>query len=99
LPARALPARELLTLSLATPVPSPAAPHKALPPASRPLDLTPREWETLNLLAQGLTNRQIGEQLVLSVTTVNSYLRSIYSKLGVKSRTAAMRYARDHQPD
>jgi len=39
---------------------------------------------------------QIAEELVLSVVTVNSYLRSIYSKLGVTSRTAATRYALDH---
>lgn len=58
--------------------------------------LTRRELEVLRLVAEGYTNAQIGEQLVISRVTVNSYLRSIYSKLGVSSRTAAMRYALDH---
>jgi predicted ATPase/DNA-binding CsgD family transcriptional regulator len=61
-----------------------------------PAGLTRREFEVLRLLAQGLTNVQIAEKLVISVTTVNSYLSSIYSKLGVSSRLGAMRYAIDH---
>lgn len=59
--------------------------------------LTPRELETLWHLAQGLTNAQIAEQLVLAPNTINSYLRTIYSKLGVTSRTAAIRYAIDNK--
>ncbi len=61
-----------------------------------PAGLTKREAEVLRLIAQGLTNAQIADQLVISPVTVNSYLRSIYSKLGVSSRTGAMRYAIDH---
>ncbi len=61
-----------------------------------PAGLTKREAEVLRLIARGLTNAQIAEQLVISPVTVNSYLRSIYGKLGVSSRTAAMRYAIDH---
>jgi len=48
------------------------------------------------LLAQGLTNAEIADALIISRVTVNSYLRSIYSKLGVSSRIAAMRYALNH---
>jgi DNA-binding NarL/FixJ family response regulator len=55
--------------------------------------LSRRELEVLGLLTQGLTNAQIAERLVLSVVTVNSYLRSIYRKMGVTSRTQAMRVA------
>jgi DNA-binding CsgD family transcriptional regulator len=58
--------------------------------------LTRRETDVLHLLAQGHTNAEIAEQLVLSVVTVNSYLRSVYSKMGVSSRTRAARYAMDH---
>ena len=58
--------------------------------------LTRREREVLHLLSEGLSNAQIAEQLVLSVVTINSYLRTIYKKLGVSSRTKAARYARDH---
>ena len=71
--------------------------QEALPSAAVALGLTPREVDTLRLLAQGLTNAQIAARLVLSTTTVNSYLRSIYSKLGVTTRAAATRYALDHQ--
>jgi ATP/maltotriose-dependent transcriptional regulator MalT len=74
-------------------------PHpKTTAPSSSALaaGLTKREVEVLRLMAQGLTNVKIAQQLVISPLTVNAYLRSIYSKLGVSSRTAAMRYAIDH---
>jgi DNA-binding NarL/FixJ family response regulator len=53
--------------------------------------------EVLRLLAQGLTSAQIAEQLVISLLTVNTHVRSIYNKLGVTSRVAATRYAVEHQ--
>jgi predicted ATPase/DNA-binding CsgD family transcriptional regulator len=59
--------------------------------------LTPREMDVLHLLAQGLTSAQIAEQLVIGLVTVNSHVRSIYSKLGVTSRAVATRYAIEHQ--
>lgn len=58
--------------------------------------LTPRELEVLSLVAQGLSDAQVAERLVLSRRTVHGHLRSIYSKFGVNSRTAATRYALDH---
>jgi len=61
-----------------------------------PVNLTQREREVLRLLAQGLTSAQIAEQLVIGLVTVNSHVRSIYSKLGVSSRSAATRYAMEH---
>ena len=60
------------------------------------IDLTPRETEVLRLLAQGLTSSQIAERLVIGLVTVNSHVRSVYSKLGVTSRAAATRYALEH---
>jgi predicted ATPase/DNA-binding CsgD family transcriptional regulator len=63
--------------------------------AVRPAGLTARELEVLGLVASGLSNAQIAEQLVISVATVKTYLSAVYSKLGVSSRTAAMRYAID----
>jgi ATP/maltotriose-dependent transcriptional regulator MalT len=59
--------------------------------------LTSREREVLRLLATGLTDAQIAEQLVLSLHTVHAHLRTIYSKLGVTSRSAATRYAFEHK--
>jgi DNA-binding NarL/FixJ family response regulator len=72
-----------------------SAPRPVIPPVAA-LGLTRRELDVLRELAEGLTNRQIAERLIISVVTVNSYLRSIYSKMGVTSRTAAARYAIDH---
>jgi len=72
-----------------------SAPPTRMPPTS-PAGLTTREMEVLRLLATGLTSAQIAEQLVIGLVTVNSHVRSIYSKLGVTSRTAAARYALEH---
>jgi predicted ATPase/DNA-binding CsgD family transcriptional regulator len=55
--------------------------------------LTARELEILKLVAQGLTDHQIAETLVLSPRTVNAHLTSIYRKLDVNSRAAATRFA------
>ena len=52
-------------------------------------ELTPREIEVLQLIMHGLADAQIAEQLVISRRTVSTHLTSIYSKLNVKSRTAA----------
>lgn len=57
--------------------------------------LSARETEVLGLVADGLTNQQISGHLHLSQATVKSHLVHIYTKLGVDSRTAAVRAARD----
>jgi predicted ATPase/DNA-binding CsgD family transcriptional regulator len=59
--------------------------------------LTPREMDVLRLLAQGLTSAQIAGRLVISLLTVNTHVRAIYSKLGVTSRSAATRCAIEHK--
>jgi DNA-binding NarL/FixJ family response regulator len=61
--------------------------------------LTIREREVLRLVAAGMSDAEVAQQLVLSVRTVNAHLRSIYRKLGVRSRTAAGRYAQEHGLD
>jgi DNA-binding NarL/FixJ family response regulator len=62
-------------------------------PSTSSAGLTTREMDVLRLLAQGLTSAQIAERLVIGLVTVNSDVRSIYSKLGVTSRAAATRNA------
>ncbi|MCZ9309563.1 LuxR C-terminal-related transcriptional regulator [Corynebacterium uberis] len=57
--------------------------------------LTPRELEVLTLVSEGNSNRQIGQELMLSEATVKSHLVHIYDKLGVRSRTSAVAAARD----
>ncbi|MFE4973971.1 response regulator [Kitasatospora sp. NPDC056651] len=56
--------------------------------------LSARETEVLGLVADGLTNQQVSQRLHLSQATVKSHLVHIYTKLGVDSRTAAVRESR-----
>jgi DNA-binding NarL/FixJ family response regulator len=58
--------------------------------------LTRREVDVLRLVAAGLSDAEVARQLFLSVRTVHAHLRSIYRKLGVRSRTAAVRFAGDN---
>jgi DNA-binding NarL/FixJ family response regulator len=53
--------------------------------------------DVLRLVAAGMTNAQVARELVVSPNTVNVHLYSIYSKLGVTSRTAAARFAVDNK--
>jgi predicted ATPase/DNA-binding CsgD family transcriptional regulator len=66
------------------------------PAADRPEGLTVREVEVLRLVAEGMTDAQVAERLVVSLRTVHAHLRSIYRKLDVRSRSAATRYALEH---
>jgi DNA-binding NarL/FixJ family response regulator len=52
--------------------------------------LSARELEVLQLVSQGLTNRVIAEKLVISVNTVKKHVQSIFTKLNVNSRAAAV---------
>lgn len=63
-----------------------AEPHRSDLP-----DLSGREREVLSLLADGSSTKEIGEHLVLSLNTVNFHLRNLYQKLGVRSRTQAIK--------
>jgi len=55
--------------------------------------LTSRELEVLRMVAQGLTNKEVAQQLYISDRTVQAHLSSIFSKLQVSSRTEAVMYA------
>jgi DNA-binding NarL/FixJ family response regulator len=63
------------------------------PEGSSAPQLSEREFAVLAAVAEGLSNRQIGEQLWISEQTVKFHLRNIYRKLGLSSRTEAARYA------
>ncbi len=66
---------------------------RKLPP---PLDaLTEREHEVYDLLSTGLSNKEIAQTLYLSVRTVEVHLRSVYAKLGVRSRLEAVTKIRE----
>ncbi len=57
--------------------------------------LTRREMEVLKQICTGSTNQQIADELFISRETVRWHLRSMYSKIGVKDRSGAIRYALD----
>jgi len=55
--------------------------------------LTPTETEVMDRLAQGRTNREIAEEMFISMNTVKTHVRSIFQKFGVNSRASAVRLA------
>ena len=57
--------------------------------------LSKREYEILELMAQGLSNKQIGEQLYISESTVKTHVSNVLSKLNSSRRTQAVQIARD----
>lgn len=67
------------------------------PPAPDALvePLTERERQTLRLLAAGLSNREIADELIVSVDTVKTHLRGLYGKLGAHNRAQAILRARE----
>jgi two-component system response regulator NreC len=65
-------------------------------PAGPPDDLTEREAQILRMIALGHTNTEIGQQLFLSVRTVESHRAHVQQKLGRTSRAELVRYALDH---
>jgi two-component system response regulator DevR len=61
--------------------------------------LTQREREVLDLIAEGLTNRQIGERLFLAEKTVKNYVSSLLAKLGMERRTQAAVFGAEVRKD
>jgi DNA-binding NarL/FixJ family response regulator len=68
--------------------------HRALD--ALPNDLTPREAEVLTLIARGLSNGEIAEQLVISNATVKTHVNRVLMKTGARDRAQAVRYAYEH---
>ncbi len=61
--------------------------------------LTAQERQVLDLIAEGLTNRQIGEQMHLAEKTVKNYVSNLLAKMGFERRTQAAVYAARHETD
>jgi DNA-binding NarL/FixJ family response regulator len=66
------------------------------PAANPPLLLTPRELDVLRLIAAGANNREIARRLFLSEGTVKNHVSNILTRLGLRDRTQAALFARDH---
>lgn len=65
------------------------------PVTKQSTQLTPREIEVLKLIVQGYTNRQIGEDLNISIRTAENHRANLCDKLGLHSRVELVRYARE----
>jgi DNA-binding NarL/FixJ family response regulator len=81
-------AQRQVVAALSVPGPAAAAPAPELPD-----ELTPREAEVLALIAEGLTNTEIAERLVVSAATVKSHVNHIFAKIGARDRAQAVVYA------
>jgi LuxR family maltose regulon positive regulatory protein len=64
---------------------------------TRPAGLTERQIDVLRLVAQGLSNAEVARSLDVSERTVHAHLRALYVRIGARNRTAAVRFAIDHQ--
>jgi len=75
--------------------------HSTMPEAAiqetYPAGLSAREVEVLCLVAQGMKNAVVAEELFISPRTVDRHLNSVYHKLGVSSRAAATRFALERE--
>ena len=60
------------------------------------MDLSERELEIIDLVAQGLTNQEIGERLMISKRTVDIHVSNVFTKTGAKNRVALLNWAMDH---
>jgi len=69
--------------------------HSQNSPVAEDYKISSREIEVLQLLAQGYSNQEIADRLYVSLNKVKSHTFSLYTKLNVKRRTAAIRKARE----
>jgi two-component system, NarL family, response regulator LiaR len=77
------------------PVPATAPPFVADDAKRREVGLTPREHEILGLIAQGLSNREIGEKLFVSENTVKTHSSRLFEKMQVNRRVQAVQRGRE----
>ena len=73
-----------------------AAGHRVPRRTEGPSTLTPREVEVLRLVARGMSNKQIGEQLVITPKTAGNHIEHIYAKIHAPTRAAAALFAVQH---
>ena len=60
------------------------------------IELSERELEIIALVAQGLTNQEIGSTLMISKRTVDNHVSNVFTKTGAKNRVALINWAMDH---
>jgi len=85
---------EFIVKEVAVPVPVPSE-FVFNEERQRELGITPRELEILELIANGLSNREIAEKLFVSENTVKTHSSRVFDKLGVKRRTQAVQAGKE----
>jgi len=76
-------------------VPVPAGPFVPNQKKREDLSITPRELEILELIAQGMSNREIAEKLYVSENTVKTHSSRVFDKLGARRRTQAVQMGKE----
>lgn len=66
------------------------------PGAPRWIEFSPREYEVLELIVEGLSNQEIAQHLYLGINTIKSYVRTTYRKIRVTKRSQAVRWGLLH---
>jgi DNA-binding CsgD family transcriptional regulator len=82
-----------VTVTVTVPVPM-AEPFCRNEPKREELAITPREMEILELIAQGMSNREIAGKLFVSENTVKTHSSRLFDKLGAKRRTQAVQFGK-----
>jgi DNA-binding CsgD family transcriptional regulator len=84
-----------LGLRMTRPQPETPAPEPVVPPVRPEVGLTRRELEILELVAQGMSNREIAEKLFVSENTIKTHCSHTFEKLGAKRRTQAVQLGKE----
>ncbi|MFM8534882.1 MAG: response regulator transcription factor [Acidimicrobiia bacterium] len=80
-------------VTVEVPVPAPAGPFEPDLAKIESLGITPRELEVLQLMAEGLSNKEMAERLFVSENTVKTHASRVFDKLGASRRTQAVQIA------
>jgi DNA-binding CsgD family transcriptional regulator len=83
-----------LLAAAGVPVPRRGRGRSVVPPALRAMGITSRELDVLELVAEGLSNREIAERLVLSSKTVERHMSSLFDRTGIRTRAGLGDFAR-----
>ena len=85
---------EVREVTVEVPVPAPSGPFVADQARIESLGITPRELEVLQLIAEGLSNKEMAERLFVSENTVKTHASRVFDKLGASRRTQAVQFAK-----
>jgi len=85
---------EVREVTVEVPVPAATGPFVADTARLQSLGITPREFEVLQLIAEGLSNKEMAERLFVSENTVKTHTSRLFDKLGASRRTQAVQLAK-----